>query len=268
MRSIIDHRLLRFLLSVITTGQLVFASNSGVTAAAGAEFKYEEPKYLTGSIYAHDGKQLLYTFKRVASRSGSLLTVERNFLYPDGKLAATEQVVYNRDALMSYELNQMQIGARGSARIQRSPNDPAKGTIEFTYGRAADSRPKQNTEVLRANTLIADMVATFLVSNWNALMRGEKLRSRYIVVPRRETVGFTFVKDSTAVRAGQPVVIVRMEPTSRFVAALVDPLYFTFDQRPPHHVIQYTGRTTPKINANGQWKDLDAVTVFDWNSAH
>jgi hypothetical protein len=36
---------------------------------------------------------------------------------------------------------------------------------------------------------------------------------------------------------------------------------------PPHHVLQYVGRTTPKVEVAGKWKDLDAVTVFDWESA-
>ena len=126
---------------------------------------------------------------------------------------------------------------------------------------------KVSREALRDNPLIADMVAPFLLSHWAALQRGEKVRCRYIVVPRCETVGFTFVIDSTALRAGQPVNVIRMEATSPFVAALVDPLYFTFEQRPPYRVLQYAGRTTPKVQVNGQWKDLDGVTVFDWASA-
>ena len=58
-----------------------------------------------------------------------------------------------------------------------------------------------------------------------------------------------------------------MGATSVFVAQLVDPLFFTMEQAPPHHVLQYTGRTTPKIQIGAEWKDLDAVTVFDWESA-
>jgi hypothetical protein len=55
-----------------------------------------------------------------------------------------------------------------------------------------------------------------------------------------------------------------MQPTSRLLSALVDPLYFTVEKSPPHRVLQYVGRTTPKKLAGDQWKDLDAVTVFDW----
>jgi hypothetical protein len=88
-----------------------------------------------------------------------------------------------------------------------------------------------------------------------------------IVVPRRETVGFTFLKQSETTWRGQEVVTVRMEATSAILGALVDPLFFTIQKAPPHRVLQYVGRTTPKIRAGGKWKDLDAVTVFDWAPA-
>jgi hypothetical protein len=58
-----------------------------------------------------------------------------------------------------------------------------------------------------------------------------------------------------------------MEPTSPVISALVDPIHFTMQKAPPHRILQYVGRTTPKIQAGGKWRDLDAVTVFDWDSA-
>jgi hypothetical protein len=230
--------------------------------------KYEEPKYLTGAIYAPDAKRLLFKFKPVASRSGSTLKVQREFTYPDGKPAARERVVYEGNRLVLYELHELQIGAAGSARIRRAADNPPGSTVEFEYTKAPGSRPKASAEAARDNTLIADMVAPFLVSHWDALLRGEKVKCRYIVVPRRETVGFTFVKDSESTWQGRDVVIVRMEATSPFVATLVDPLFFTMEKAPPHHTLQYVGRATPKVLAGGGWKDLDAVMAFDWESAH
>jgi len=45
---------------------------------------------------------------------------------------------------------------------------------------------------------------------------------------------------------------------------LVDSLHFIVEKDGIHRVLQYTGRTTPCIQKNGKWEDLDAVTVFDW----
>ncbi len=39
------------------------------------------------------------------------------------------------------------------------------------------------------------------------------------------------------------------------------------EKNPTNRVLQYVGRTTPKIRVGTSWKDLDAVTVFDWESA-
>jgi hypothetical protein len=81
-------------------------------------------------------------------------------------------------------------------------------------------------------------------------------------------VGFTFVKPSEPAGQGGDALTVRMEASSPFVAALVDPLIFKIEKAAAHRVLQYFGRTTPKIQAGSKWKDLDAVTVFDWGSAH
>jgi hypothetical protein len=231
--------------------------------------KYEEPRHLTGAIYGQDrGQQkLLFRFRREATRAGDRLNVQRDFSYPEDQLAAQERVMYEGDWLVSYELKELQIGASGTVRVRRNANDPAKATIEFSYSAGSGRAPKVRTESLTEDALIADMVGPFLASHWEALRRGEKVKCRYIVLQRRETVGFTFVKDPERASGDGRVMRVRMEASSRFVAALVDPLFFSIEEAPPHRVLQYAGRTTPKIQAGGKWKDLDARTVFDWSSA-
>jgi hypothetical protein len=190
--------------------------------------------------------------------------VQRDFTYPDGRPATKERVVYEGDALVSCQLQELQIGASGWARIRAAKKNPAKGSIEFEYVRAAGARAKVRTEPLQDDTLTADMVGPFLVSHWAALTRGEKVKCRCVVVPRCETVAFEFVKDSESTRDGRRVLVVKMRASSVLVGALVAPLLFTIEQAPPHRVLEYTGRTTPKVAEGSRWKDLDAVTVFDW----
>jgi hypothetical protein len=55
-----------------------------------------------------------------------------------------------------------------------------------------------------------------------------------------------------------------MEPLSLVIAAFVEPLHFVVEKDPPHRVLEYTGRTTPKLGQPGHWTDFEAVTVFDW----
>jgi hypothetical protein len=230
--------------------------------------KYEAPKGLTGEIYAEGAgpKKLLFKFKRVATRSGTTLDVRRDYTYPDGKIAAREHVVYDGDNLALFELEDLQTGAVGRAKILRAPGNSGEGNIEFEYteGPASKNKPEKRSEPLAQDTLINDMVAPFLLAHWDALMRGKKVRCRYIVIPRMETVGFTFSKAADSTWQGREAVIVKMAATSIFVGAMVEPLFFTMEKAAPHHVLQYKGRTTPRIQSGGKWKDLDALTVFDW----
>src|SRR5512140_522457 len=88
------------------TGALLVSGVEGEQALAAdltnrgvAELRYEEPVYLAASIYGEgaDRNKLLFNFKRVATRSGSTLKVERDFTYPDGRPAARERAVYEED---------------------------------------------------------------------------------------------------------------------------------------------------------------------------
>jgi hypothetical protein len=120
---------------------------------------------------------------------------------------------------------------------------------------------------LAPDTLTADMVGHFLIGNWDRLAGGDSVRCRYLVVPRRETVGFTFARAGDTVWRGCPAVLVRMEATSALLSPLIKPLVFTVERAAPHRVLQYTGRILPKVQVDGKWKDAEAVTVFDWDLA-
>jgi hypothetical protein len=192
--------------------------------------------------------------------------VRREYTYPDGRPAAREHVLYEGNRLVAYELEDLQTGAAGSAKVERDPKRPANASLAFQYSPSASARPSSavKSEPLLPDTLVDDMVGPFLAAHWEALQRAEKVSCRYAVVSRRETVGFAFLKESDSKWRGRDVLIVKMEPASWFISALVDPLFFTVEKAPPHRVLQYVGRTTPKLPVGGKWKDLDAVTVFDW----
>ena len=235
--------------------------------ARGAETpsRYEQPKLLTGTIYAmnSDQKRVLYKFKRTVSRSGNTVKAVREFFDPEGQLAARESAVYEGDNLVSYELDELQIKARGSVKLSRGPKTAA--TIAFQYVSDNNTKTNVSTESLRPGTLINDMIAPFLVAHWDELMKGKDVKCRYIAAARAETVGFKFAKQSESRLNGKPAVIIKMSASSFIIAALVDPLYFTVERDGEHRVLQYNGRTTPKLKDGNKWKDLDAVTVFNWN---
>ena len=258
--------LLRLILSllILETAPLFSA---GLTEAESGAVDYEQPKLLTGSVYetGADTNKILFRFKRTSARSGQTVRVLREFDSPDGSTAARERVVYEAGKLVSFALEDLRAGANASVVVRPDPKAAGKEQIcfECRTGGTNDTK-KTNIERLQKDTLMSDMIAPFILSHWDALMRGSVIRFRFIALARAETVGFKLIRESETSWHGKAAIRVRMEPTSVIIAQLIDPLFFTIEKDEPHRIFQYTGRTTPQIRRGDKWKDLDATTVFDW----
>jgi hypothetical protein len=232
-----------------------------------AELDYAEPKLLTGTIVARSTTNVLYHFRRTTARNSNTVQVLRVFNYPDGKLAARERVTYVNGELSAFQLDELQIDAQGNTQVTVDPKNPRKKklTFEYTVGDAAHSKRKTNTETTDGEVLIGDMIPYFIVRHWSELMRGEPAKFRFIAQSRLETVGFKLVKEAEVTHRGQPCVRLRMEPTSVIIAQIVDPLFFVVEKNGAHRVLEYDGRTTPKMRRGSAWKDLDALNLYDWD---
>ena len=245
----------------------VFPMAKAADAEASPPSRYEQPKLRTATIYDAKSNQtnVLFKFRRTVIRSGPIVKVEREFTDPDGTVVVRDRIEYEGNELVSYEIEELQINARGTARVQPASKNQAKGKVAFTYITSTSSATKtnHNTESLAQNTLVGDMVGPFIAAHWNELIKGRTVKCRYIVPSRAETVGFEFKKHAESTRQGKPVIIIKMSPSSYLIAALVDPLFFTLEKDGDHRVLQYDGRTDPKVKAGTKWTDLDAVTVFD-----
>jgi len=220
---------------------------------------YAVPLVLSAKIYSLTGdKKLLFTFRRTITQTNANVVSLREFKTPDGTLAAREVVRYVSNRFVSYELNEPMRTARG-----RIFADGRQKQLNFSYTESG-TPTRTAAEPLQPDTMIADMIGPFLNAHWDALMHGDSVKFRFAVMNRQETIGFKFTKDSETTRYGQPVVRVKMSATSVVYSPFVDPLYFTVAKNAPHRVLDYTGETTPRIIVGGQWKDVVALTVFDW----
>ena len=237
-------------------------------AAAEMTIDYAQPVLLTGKVYeiSSGTNKVLFTFKRTAARSNTTVHVTRDFHYPNGSLAARETIVYERGKLSSFQLDEKQTGARGNAIAVPESRNPAKQKLLFDWitGDGKDAKKKTDSETLQADTLVADMIAPFINAHWNKLMRGEPATFRFIASSRLETVGFKLVKEAEVTWRGQPALRLRMEPSSFVIAQIVDPLFFIVEKGGEHRVLEYAGRTTPRLRDGSKWKDLDARTIYDW----
>lgn len=229
---------------------------------------YAEPKLLVGNIFALGSgpRECLFKSERRSARSGTTVQVSCDYTYPNGSLAARDRIVYAEGRLASFEEEELQTGEKGSAMIRPDPKNSGRWRIyfEYTIGQGGAAKKSSGSEALENDTLIDDMIPAFIVSRWEALDKGSAARFRYIVLSRKETVGFKLLKEAETTWQGQHVVRIKMEPTSFIIAQLVDPLAFVVEKNGKHRILQYIGRTTPLIRNGNKWKELDALSIFDW----
>jgi len=224
---------------------------------------YLEPKLLTGSIYDKPDGRLLFTFRRTATQTGDVVYVLREFRDPNGGLAAQERVQYERGRLVRFELDERQIGAVGHALVKPIGNQ--RQQIQFRYTRRSSEAAKQATETVREPVMISDTLPGFLVDHWDELSRGAAPKFRFIVVPRQETIAFKVSRGSAVEFDGRKAVRIRMEPVSWIISKALAPLIFTVEADSPHRVLQYWGRTTPRVPVGEALREVEVLTVFDWH---
>ncbi len=229
-------------------------------------YDYAEPELLTGTLYeiGSDRKKVLYTFRRTATRSGSTVHVARQFLRTNGSVAAVDTVVYESNRLVSYQMREFQARVSGAVRIAPDPKNPARQQIFISYGPGL-TPPNGKAQNLQPDTVFDDTLYPFMMAHWNELLRGDPVKFRFVSFEWGRTFAFNLVKAGESVRNGRTVEEFRMEPANLLVAQLIDPLVFIVEKNGPHHLLSYTGRTTPRIKKGKSWKYLDAETVFDWD---
>lgn len=240
---------------------------SWTTARAASEsVDYLEPRQLLGSVLPIGGGQLLFRSERGAFETNGAVHATSDFTYPNGEFAIRDRIFYRGGQLVSFEEEQLQIGEKGSVVIAPDPKHPGSRKLFFKYrtGHGSASRTTTASEALQNDTLCNDMIGPFIASHFDLLQQGRPVKFRLLVLSRKETVGFKFIKEAESSHNGVPIIRLRMEPTSIIIARLVDPLLFEVEKQPPHHVLQYTGRTSLFLRSGNKWKDLDAVCVYDW----
>jgi hypothetical protein len=230
---------------------------------AGGSYANHQGQVLTGKIWARDTShpQLLFKFRRTADKSDGETHVVRTYTYPDGRVAAVEKATYRSGKLATYSVQEKQTGAHGRLKI-KGDAIAGQGKVTFHYVSAGGDKDS-DSETLDAPTVINETIIGYIHDHFKALMAGKSLDIRYMVIPRVETVGFTLSKSGEDNWNGRQVVNIKMDASSFFIRLAVDPVYFTFDAK-TGALIQYTGRATPKIRKDGDWKALDAVTSFKW----
>lgn len=238
-----------------------------VSPAASPPYDYAKPSLLTGTLYAigSDRKQVLYTFRRTATRDGTMVHVDRQFLLTNGTVAAEEKVLYESNQLVSFEMQDFQAGISGAIHIEPDPKNSSRQNIFISYTHGLNP-PKGRARPLQPDTVIDDTLYPFLMDHWDDLLRGKTVRFHFVSLDWERTFEFELMKTGASVQDGQPVVQMTMKPANIFIARLVRPIVFTVQANGSHFILSYVGRTTPRVRKGSSWKELDAETVFNYGT--
>ena len=228
-------------------------------------YDYSKPSLLTGTLFAigSDRKQVLYTFRRTAVRSGDIVHVDRQFLLTNGTVAAEEKVLYESNQLVSFEMQDFQARVSGAIQIEPDPKNPARQNIFISYTHGLNP-PKGRARPLQPDTVIDDTLYPFMLAHWDDLLRGKTVRFHFVSLDWERTFEFELMKTGASVQDGQPVVQITMKPANIFIARLVRPIVFTVQANGSHFILSYLGRTTPRVRKGNSSKELDAETVFNY----
>lgn len=210
---------------------------------------------LTGTIYAlgSNKTKVLYTLVSKSSEAG----VHKVFYTPKGDVAIIEDAKFANGEVIEYSIEHKLFPEKGSFSVR-------DGKVNFTYTK--NGKTEIDSEDVRPNLTIGVHLVTLLRKNWDLIMKGGTLETRYAALERKETVGFKFFKIEEKLMPEfglKPVVLVKMKPTSMVISALVDPIIFIYG-KDGSRLLQVSGRTQPKILQDGKWKDLDADIVYTY----
>lgn len=135
------------------------------------------------------------------------------------------------------------------------------GKIFFSITK--DGKTKTESENLKEPFVITANFQKFVKEMWPQLKEGKTVDFRYGVWFRQETVGFSLKKVRETMNGSQKQIVLKMKPSSFLIAALVDPIEFTFPED-GSHILEMVGRVAPKQKKGDSYSDLDAETVYKY----
>ena len=171
-----------------------------------------------------------------------------------GTVVLADSATHSTDyQLVDYQLHTNQLGQTGRIQVDRD-----QVTFQLDDGTNKRSRvERQSTPVVVGPTLVG-----YVVRHLETLRQGEVVPIRFAVLDRLETLGFEL--RSVIGQAGQTRV--KMKPSSLLLAAVVDPIHFTFDTA-TGKLVRLEGRVPSKRRDGDRWRDFDARVEYRFAAA-
>lgn len=195
----------------------------------------------------------MFDYVSVLTEKDGLSEVAFSYKDLQGQTAYEEAAVLKGSEFVKTNISQKQTGESATVEVK-------DGKIIFTKT-SADGKTKTETEKLGKTMVMSANFKRFVHDHWKEIQDGKDVDFRYGVWDRMETVGFEIFKDKETTINGEKAVIVKMKPSSFVIAAIVKPIYFTYNADGTK-LVELNGRVPVKLKSGEKWKDLDCEVVY------
>jgi hypothetical protein len=213
-----------------------------------------------GATFAleHPGTQPLFRYeRRLTSPDGNSWVATHLTRNPNAELIILQSAQFTP----AYELQRFSVvnqqgGFSGSAQVS------ADGR-HLHYSLNDNGKITSADEEVDLPVISGPSMHGFILQHWDALLAGQSLGVRLIVLQEMQTYGFDIRFEQLA--GGQAAF--SLTPSSLLIRLAVAPLRVVFDAS-SKNVLRYEGRVPPKQEVGGKLKDLDAGVDYIAIAAH
>ena len=220
----------------------------GKTPDAAGELVYRGVTYTQRSTA---GQTPLYRYERRVAAMPTGVVATHATSDPQGQIIIVETAAYSSAyELQRFDAVNLQAGYSGSAVVSNN-------------GRHVEYRLNDNGKVSTASDYVSDPIVTgpsmfgFILSQWDALLAGQTIPVRLLVLKQKTTYGF----DVRLENQGQGQTAFSITPNNFIIRMAISPLRVTFDTA-HQTAVRYEGRVPPMEMVEGKAKDLDARVEY------
>lgn len=242
---------------------LIFSLAAPSTEAAPALSSQKiKGRIYAGGEYSPEDKPT-HLFQKSVTVKGTRRNVTTLFTSLAGEELAREEFEYENGKLIRSVYIQRQTRENGSMEIRDK---------QMFFDFHSKGKTHRDSMDLEAPLLTSDNIQERIQENWKALEAGESTKARLVLIELQDTVGFKFFKDGERKFKGKDAVVIRMKPSSIFIAAVVSPLTFLVEKGGEHRLLYSFGRLPIRrplvaVPATADdWRAIDAALELDYGN--
>lgn len=203
----------------------------------------------TGTVFDKEGKNKKFTYERYQDVQGDKVLDRAVFKNREGEVQTEEKVETLNGELVRYDIDQKQLKQKAWIVVN---GDKAEFNLKKFRKRNYPVTHKKGK-----NFVSGIQIVPLVQKNWDKFLKGEDTEIRLGVWYRQEPIRFNLSQEKLT----DDKMTIKMSPSSMFIRAVVDPLYFHFDRK-TKDLTSYVGRVVPKTKCGRDYCDYDGLVKY------